>query len=175
MNPFRWSFRAQFLLGFVICAGLVGYAIFMQLHEGLAPCPLCIFQRIAYAALGIMFLLGALHGPKSKGGRGVYGFLAFVAAAVGAGIAGRHVWIQVMPRDDMGSCGPPLGFLSEQMGPFEVFRTVLTGTADCGNIDWRFLGLSMPMWSLIWFIVLALWAIYASARSRGPRKLFHGV
>lgn len=172
MNPFRWSFRAQFALGFLICAGLLGFAIFMQLQEGLEPCPLCIFQRIAFAALGVLFLLGALHGPRGSGGRKVHGVLAFLAAAVGAGIAGRHVWVQVMPRDEMSSCGPPLSFLSEQMGPFEVFRTVLTGTGDCGNIDWRFLGLSMPMWSLVWFVLLALWALYAGFRARRRHPLF---
>jgi disulfide bond formation protein DsbB len=172
MNPLRWSFRAQFLLGFLICVALLGYAIYLQLHDGLEPCPLCIFQRIAFAALGLMFLLGALHAPRGKGGRKVYGFLAFVAAAAGIGVAGRHVWVQVMPRDAMSSCGPPLSFLSETMGPFEVLRTVLTGTGDCGNVDWRFLGLSMPMWSLVWFVLLAAWALYAGFRARGPRKLF---
>lgn len=172
MNPFRWGFRAQFAFGFVICAGLLGFAVFMQLQQGLEPCPLCIFQRIAFAALGLLFLLGALHGPRAAGARKLYGVLAFLAAAVGIGIAGRHVWVQVMPRDEMASCGPPLAFLSQQMGPFEVFRTVLTGTADCGNIDWRFLGLSMPMWSLVWFVLLALWALYAGFRARRRPSLF---
>jgi len=172
MNPLRWSFRAQFLLGFLICVGLLGYAIYLQLHVGLEPCPLCIFQRIAFAALGVMFLLGALHAPRSKSGRKGYGVLALLAALAGVGIAGRHVWVQVMPRDAMSSCGPPLSFLSETMGPFEVLRTVLTGTGDCGNVDWRFLGLSMPMWSLVWFLLLAAWAVYAGFRARGPRKLF---
>ena len=172
MNPMRWSFRAQFLLGFVVCVALLGYAIYLQLHDGLEPCPLCIFQRIAFAALGLVFLLGALHGPRGKGGRAGYGLLALIAALAGIGVAGRHVWLQVMPRDAMSSCGPPLSFLSETMGPFEVLRTVLTGTGDCGNVDWRFLGLSMPMWSLAWFVLLAAWAAYAGFRARGPRNLF---
>ena len=172
MNPMRWSFRAQFLLGFVVCVALLGYAIYLQLHDGLEPCPLCIFQRIAFAALGLVFLLGALHGPRGKGGRAGYGLLALIAALAGIGVAGRHVWLQVMPRDAMSSCGPPLSFLSETMGPFEVLRTVLTGTGDCGNVDWRFLGLSMPMWSLAWFVLLAAWAAYAGFRARGQRKLF---
>ena len=166
MNPLRWSFRAQFLLGFLVCAGLLGFAVFMQLQMGLEPCPLCIFQRLAFVALGAAFLLAALHGPRGGAGRAAYGVLAFVAACVGAGIAGRHVWVLVMPQDAMSSCGPPLSFLSETMGPLEVFRTVLTGTANCGDIDWTFLGLSMPMWSLVWFIVLALWALYAGLRKR---------
>lgn len=172
MNPFRWSFRAQFACGFAICAALLGFAFFMQFHQGLEPCPLCIFQRLAFAALGLLFLLGALHGPRSAGGRGGYGLLAFLAAAAGAGIAGRHVWVQLTPRQDMGACAPPLAFLREQMGPFEVFRTVLTGNADCGVIDWRLLGLSMPMWSLLWFVLLAIWAVHVGLMRRGPRRLF---
>ncbi|MCC8555178.1 disulfide bond formation protein B [Xanthomonas hortorum] len=172
MNPFRWGFRAQSLLGFLACAGLLAYAIYVQLHLGLEPCPLCIFQRIAFAALAVFFLLGALHGPRAAGTRKLYGVLSFIAAGVGMGIAARHVWVQVRPKDMMSSCGPPLSFLSETMGPFEVFRTVLTGTGDCGNIDWRFLGLSMPMWSMLWFVGLALWALYAGFKQRGPRKLF---
>ncbi|PTT41115.1 disulfide bond formation protein B, partial [Stenotrophomonas sp. HMWF022] len=52
----------------------------------------------------------------------------------------------------------------ETMGPLEVFRTVLTGTGNCGNIDWTFLGLTMPMWSGVWFVLLALWALVVSLR-----------
>ena len=35
MNPFRWSFRAQFLAGFLGCVALIGYAIYTQLYQGL--------------------------------------------------------------------------------------------------------------------------------------------
>jgi len=164
MNPFRWPFRAQFLLGFLICAGLLGFAIYLQLKMGLEPCPLCIFQRLAFAALGLVFLIGALHGPSNRPGRITYGVLAFIAAAVGVGIAARHVYVQMIPPEFGSTCGPPLSFLSETMGPFEVFRTVLTGTGNCGDIDWAFLGLSMPMWSLVWFVLLAGWAVWVSLR-----------
>jgi disulfide bond formation protein DsbB len=170
MNPLRWSYRAQFLLGFLVCVGLLAYAIFLQLKIGLEPCPLCIFQRLAFAALGLLFLIGALHGPRERAGRATYGVLAFIAAAVGIGIAGRHVYVQLLPKDMGSSCGPPLAFLSETMGPLEVFRTVRTGTGDCGNIDWQFLGLTMPMWSLVWFVLLAAWALFASFRRPARRS-----
>ena len=65
MNPLRWPFRAQFLLGFLICAGLLGYAIFLQLKMGLEPCPLCIFQRLAFAALGLLFRSVHCTGPPT--------------------------------------------------------------------------------------------------------------
>ena len=169
MNPLRWGVRGQFFAGFAACAGLLAFAVYMQMRMGLEPCPLCIFQRLAFVALAVLFLLAALHGPRKPGARAVYGVLTFVAACVGIGIAGRHVWVQVMPQDAMSSCGPPLAFLSQTMGPFEVFRTVLTGTANCGDIDWTFLGLSMPMWSLVWFVLLAGWALYAGLRKRRSR------
>lgn len=170
MNPFRWSFRAQFLAGFLGCVALIGYAIYTQLYQGLEPCPLCIFQRIAYAALALVFLLGGLHAPRSPGGRGFYGVLVLAAAAVGIGIAGRHVWLQTLPKDLMPSCGPPLSFMRETMGSLDVVRKVLTGTGNCGDIDWTLLGLSMPVWSLIGFVLLAAWGVFAAFRRRKGRS-----
>lgn len=170
MNPFRWSFRAQFLLGFLGCAALLAYAIYTQLYQGLEPCPLCIFQRIAYAALALVFLFGGLHAPRGPGGRRFYGVLVLLASLVGIGIAGRHVWLQSLPPDAMLSCGPPLSFLQETLGPFELVRKVLTGTGNCGTVDWTLLGLSMPVWSLIGFVLLAGWGLFAAFRRRKGRN-----
>mgnify|MGYP000897896470 CR=1 FL=1 len=89
-----------------------------------------IFQRIAYAALALVFLAGALHAPRGAGGRRVYGVLVALATLVGAGIAGRHVWVQMQPAGAAPSCGPPLSFLQETMGPMELVRKVLTGEVD---------------------------------------------
>ncbi|WP_407354304.1 disulfide bond formation protein B [Luteimonas sp. R10] len=164
-NPLRWSFRAQLLAGAAICAALIGFAIFSQLQWGLEPCPLCIFQRIAFAALGAVLLLGGLHAPRSRAGRAVYGVLGFLAAAVGIGIAGRHTWMQLFPPE-IPACGPPLDFLRETMSTTSLIRKVLTGTGDCGDVDWTFLGLSMPAWSLVWFVLLGAWALYAGFRRR---------
>lgn len=165
MNPLRWSFRAQFLLGFLVCIALLGYALFVQFVQKLEPCPFCIFQRLAFAAAAVFFLLGALHGPKRAGGRRSYGVLAFLAAATGIGIAGRHVWVQVFPPA-MPSCGPGWDYLVETSTWLGVVRKVLGAKGDCSTIDWSFLGLSMPMWSLIWFVALALWALYAAFKTR---------
>ncbi|MEN1942196.1 disulfide bond formation protein B [Luteimonas sp. MJ174] len=168
MNPFRWSFRQQCLSGFAICAALIGFAIYSQFAWGLDPCPLCIFQRIAFAALGVVFLLAGLHAPRAAAGRAFYGVLGFLAAAVGMAIAGRHVWIQYNPPE-LPACGPPLSFLRETMSAANVIRKVLTGTGDCGTVDWTFLGLSMPAWSLVWFVLLAAFFVFAAFRWRGRR------
>lgn len=166
MNPFRWSFRAQFLLGFMACFGVLAYALYTQYYGGLAPCPLCTFQRGAFMLLAGVFLIGALHAPRSGRGRGVYGVFALFAAAVGIGVAGRHVWLQHLPPERVPACGPDLSFMMEAFPLADVLRKVFTGSGECAEVDWTFLGLSMPEWSLIWFAGLSLWALYAGFRER---------
>lgn len=161
-NPLRWSFRLQFLLGFLACAALIGFALFSQEVWGLVPCPLCIFQRVAFAALGVVFLFGAAFAPKGQAGRGSFGILALVAGAIGGYIAGKHVWLTTLPPDQVPACGPTLSWLLENNSYLQVFSTVLNGSGECAKVDWTFLGLSMPAWSLVWFILLTLFALYAA-------------
>ena len=168
INPFRTSFRIQFLLGFLACAALLGYAFHTQFRDvnPLDPCPLCIFQRIAFFSLGGVFLLGALHGPVKAGWKRVYGVLALIAAGAGIAVAGRHVWITHLPADQVPSCGAPFEFMRQSMGTMKLIQKVMTGSGECAKVDWTFLGMSMPAWSLIWLVVLALWAGYAAFRRR---------
>ena len=165
-NPFRWSFRMQMLAGFIACAGLLAFALYSQFELGLLPCPLCIFQRVAFAAMGLVFLAAALHAPTRQGGRRAWGALALVAAAVGAAIAGRHVWLQNLPADQVPACGPGLDWMMQTMPVAGVLREVFTGSGECANVDWTFLGLSMPAWSLAWFLLLGAWAGYAAFARR---------
>ncbi len=169
MNPFRWSFRAQYFFGFLICAGLLAYALYLEHVQGLNPCPLCTFQRGAFVLLGVVFLIGALHGPRSKGGRATYGVLGLLAAGVGISIAGRHLWLQSLPPDQVPACGPDLAYMMEAFPLGDVVRKVLTGSGECAVVDWSFLGLAMPAWALIWFVLLALWALHAGFRRRRTR------
>lgn len=165
-NPFRASFRVQFLLGFLACSALMAYALYAEHVLGLEPCPLCIFQRIAVIALGVAFLAGALANPKRPGGRAIAGVLALVPALAGIGVAGRHVWIQHLPPDQVPSCGPPFEFLRETLPFMKLVRKVLTGDGQCAKIEWTFLGQSMPVWTLVSFVVLALWIAFAAFRRR---------
>lgn len=165
-NSFHWSFRAQCLLGFATCCALLGFALYTQFHGGLLPCPLCIFQRVAFAALAAVFLVAGLHAPVGRGGRATYGVLAVLTAAIGALIAARHVWLQHLPADQVPACGPGLDWMLETMPVAGVVRQVLTGAGECANVDWSLLGLSMPAWSLLWFLLLGLWAACAAFRRR---------
>ena len=164
MNPTRWTFRSQCLVAFAVCAGLLGFAIYMQLRGGLVPCPLCIFQRIAFTAAGVVFLIAGLHAPRGVFGQRTYGVLALVATCVGVGIAGRHVWIQHLPANEVPTCGPGLDYMRELMPLTSVIRKVLTGSGECARVDWTLLGLSMAEWGLVWFLLLAGWAVWLILR-----------
>ncbi|PSQ90899.1 MAG: hypothetical protein BRD57_05760, partial [Proteobacteria bacterium SW_6_67_9] len=81
----------------LVCFAAVGYAVaWLQLVQGLAPCPLCIVDRAAFAGAGLVFLLAAFHGP-ARWGRRLYAGAALVPLALGLASAGRHVWLQHLP------------------------------------------------------------------------------
>jgi protein dithiol:quinone oxidoreductase len=168
-NPFSWSFRSQFLAGFAVCVALIGYALYVQFHMFMLPCPFCILQRIVFAVLALVFLIGGLHAPRGRWGRAGYGLLALATAATGAGIAGRHVWLQSLPPGEVPVCtNMGLDYMVQAMGPFKALSKVLSGSGECAKVDWTFLGLSMPAWTLAFFVALGLGAAWAGLRAR-PR------
>jgi disulfide bond formation protein DsbB len=164
-----WGRRTANLLGFMACAALMAYALYSEHVLGLEPCPLCIFQRVAVIAVGILFLVAAVHNPSKKGSL-FYGVLILVAALTGIGIAARHLWIQAQPPGTVAACGAGLDYMMEILPLREVIATVLTGSGECGTVNWRFLGLAMPGWVLIALVVLAIWAALANLTERLNRR-----
>ena len=154
------------LAGFLACALLLGYAYFAQSQLHLEPCPLCIFQRIGIALLGVVFLAAALHHPRGRGRYG-YALLIALAALVTAGVAARHMYVQSLPPGSLPSCGAPLEVLLKFTPVWQVIRKVLTGSGECSEVNWRFLGLTMPAWVLIWALALGALGVVANLRRAG--------
>lgn len=152
-----WMFRPRiwFLLVAVACASLLGYGLFLQHALFLDPCPLCIFQRLAFMWIGVVSLLAYMHNPGSKGFR-VYSGFVLLGTLAGAAIAGRHVWLQSLPPDQVPDCGMGLNYMFETLPFAEVLSEVFYGSGECAEISWAFLGLSMPAWTLLWYIGLAI-------------------
>lgn len=151
----RYSSRFWFGSIALVCVGLMGYAYYAQFVLKLEPCPLCMFQRVAVLLIGIVSAVAALHRPAALGSR-VYAVFGFLASVLGVLIAGRHVWLQSLPKDQLPSCAPPLDFMWNNFPFGDMLRTVLMTSGECANIDWQFLGLSMPVWTLAWFVGMAL-------------------
>ena len=102
--------RPLFLGAFLICVALMATALTMQYALKLEPCPLCIFQRVFVMALGGIALVAAIHDP-GLAGRRVYGVLIVVFGVLGMIVAGRHVWLQTLPADQVPECGPGLEYM----------------------------------------------------------------
>lgn len=154
----RFGFRSLSALGLLACAGGMAFALYLQHVKGFEPCPMCIFQRIAMISAGLLFLFGALHGPRA-GGRWTWALLAALAALIGAGISGRQVWLQSLPVDQVPACGPTLDYLMKIKPLLGVISYVLKGEGSCAKIDAQWLGIALPEWTLFAFIGLALWAL----------------
>lgn len=158
------NIRTGYAVIFVVCAGLLGYAYYTQYWLYLNPCPLCILQRIAFMIMGLAALVGLLHGPRGWG-RWVYAVVIWLGAAWGVLTAWRHVWLQNLPPDQVPDCGPGLGFMLDNFPLSEALNMIFTGSGECAEQTWSFLGLSMPAWTLIWYLLVAAFTLWITLRA----------
>lgn len=149
--------------GVLICAAMMGFALYAQHVLLLDPCPLCILQRIAVILLGIIFLIAALHNPGQTGGR-IYSVLLSLVAIAGAGVAAWQVRLQNLPADEVPSCGPGLEYMVENFPLKDALGMIFKGSGECAEVVWRLLGLSMPTWVLIGLVGLGIAGVWNNLR-----------
>ena len=159
----RFSQRSANAAGAAVCAALLGFGYYLQYVQGLNPCPLCYVQRYFFYAVAAVFVVAAIHDPR-RGGALAYGIVTALLAATGAAAASRQVWLQHLPADKVPQCGPDLFFMLENFPLSRTFAKVFYGSGECAAVDWKFLGLSIAGWALIWFVVLALYALWLGIR-----------
>ena len=145
--------RSAYLLGFLVCASLMGYALYLQYVMDLEPCPLCIFQRVAVIAMGLVFLIAAFHNP-GRSGAGAYALLQLLIGGAGAAIAARQVWLQSLPKDQVPACGMGLDYMLETLPFCDVLQKVFEGSGECAEKGWEFLHLSIAGWTLVFFVAM---------------------
>ncbi|MDN5693940.1 MAG: disulfide bond formation protein B [Psychrobacter sp.] len=158
---------------FLVIMAVIGMSFalfFLQRYMGFSPCPLCIFQRIGLMVMGGFALIAAIFDPKSK----IVRLLLWLGSLAGIGwaavVAGRHVWLQHLPADQVPSCGPGLDYWLDTLPMQQVLKEVFAGSGECASIEWTFMGLSIPEQSLILFSILILvhllilWRIVRPAR-----------
>jgi len=145
----RWFYFSIF----ATCLSLLGFGLYLEHGLGLEPCPLCIFQRLAYIAIVLISFIALLHGYGKVSSRFYCGLMA-LAALIGAGIAGRQVWLQHLPADKVPACGPGLDYILDTFPLSKALKMVLGGSGECAEVQWQFLGLSIAEWSLFCFLLL---------------------
>jgi disulfide bond formation protein DsbB len=154
--------RTLYLGVALYAAAMIGFAMYLQEVKNLEPCPLCILQRYAFVAVGALALLAALA-PRVIGR--VLAWLAIVVGLSGAGVGAWHVWLQLHPPA-VSACGPSLEYLIGNLPLGRALPRIFQGYGDCTEINWTFLGLSIPAWSLIMLSALALTLFFAQGRRK---------
>ena len=149
------SSRIFFSIIFVICASLLGFGLYLEHVVGLEPCPLCVFQRIAYIVVALVALIAAIHNPQKLFEK-IYTGLMFVASLCGAGIAGRQVWLQHLPEDKIPECGPGLEYMLDVFPLADALKMILSGSGECAEVQWTFLSFSIAEWSILCFVGLTV-------------------
>lgn len=152
----RLSYR-QVNIGIFLASVIgMGFALYLQHYQHLDPCPLCIFQRVGLMVMGFFALIAALHNPKKLFARRAYSLLATIGVLWSAAVAGRHVWLQHLPPEDVPACGPGLDYWMQTFPLQSVIQKVLHGSGECAKVDWTLLGWSLPHWALLFFTALLL-------------------
>jgi disulfide bond formation protein DsbB len=142
-------------------------ALYLQYGLDLKPCPLCVMQRIALILAGAIALVGALL-ARGRGAQFVFLAASLLAALAGAGVAVWHVWILAFPPESM-SCGRPFEWFHADFPLALWLPRLFRGDGDCLSTEWSLLGLGIPHWSLVGFVIvlaLLLVGLRAAARSR---------
>lgn len=148
------------------CFLMFGYALYVQQHDGLEPCPLCIFQRVAVVSLGVVLLVAAALPARWRILGNASAVLIGLVGLAGIGVSARHLYIQSLPAGKVPVCGATLDYMMDVFPLTDVLRKVLTGSGECAKVDWTFLGLSMPAWVLIPVLAISVLGIAANWRPR---------
>lgn len=155
--------RIVFAAIFAIAASLPLTAIFyFQEQLGLEPCPMCILSRFCFIVIGAIAMVAAIHGPRGLALKVYSGLIALFAIA-GIGVSVRHSYLQHFPPA-MESCGTDLEFLLNALPLSQALPKIFAGTGSCSKVDWKLLGLSIPEWALVWFVILGAAALWVAFR-----------
>lgn len=151
--------RIVFAFIFIAATALILDAVFyMQDYLGLDPCPMCVLSRYTFTAIAVVALVAAIHGPSRTPAK-VYSSIITVLAIAGAGVSIRHSYLQHFPPATE-SCGADLEFLLNSLPLSQALPKIFSGTGSCSTVHWKFLGLSIPEWALVWFVIFAALAIW---------------
>ena len=143
------------------CFGLVAIGMELQTIFRLAPCPLCIFQRLLYLAIGGLALLGFLWPRIRLAWAGLIGLLA----VLGGSVAAYQTWMQAFPElaTECGYAEPnAIERLVDWLGM--AWPSMFMATGFCSSREWVFLQLSMANWSLLIFAAIAAYASFFLTR-----------
>jgi disulfide bond formation protein DsbB len=141
----------------LIAALLLATVLALQYLAGLAPCPLCVWQRYPHLAVVVLGLIGWRWQARA-----MLGLIALVLLG-GAGLGAYHVGVE------QGWIALPAGCAAGQgASSVEELRQMLAEAPPaCDQVSFTFAGLSLAGWNLLGSLALAGFATAAALRPIG--------
>jgi disulfide bond formation protein DsbB len=145
----NWAITLVMLSG-----GLLFGALIVEHALTMAPCPLCLMQRIWFFVAGAIAYASLLHNARW----GIYPFSIALAACAGGGFAIRQLYLQGLPVDQVLTCGPDLAYMLEVLPLSDVLIAMTQGTGDCAQSAALF-GVELPVWALLGYTAVVAMAV----------------
>jgi len=158
--------KAAGLLAAALAAAALAGALIAQYGFDLYPCLLCHYQRWAHiAALG--FGLLAVAAARHRVGPWL-AWLAVAGLLASAAIALFHLGVEAEWWKGFENCSTP--DFSGGMSREQIKQAILTApVVSCDQVPFRFLGLSMAGWNLIYSLAAAALAGWLLCRKGATR------
>lgn len=153
------------VLVFLGSGALLLGALAFQYIGGLAPCPLCLWQRYPHVAVLLVAGFAVLFAPP----RARVWLLALcgVILLVGAGIAMFHVGVEQKWWEGLPTCSGAVDMT--RLSPEEMRKMIMSGPpARCDAVAWSLFGISMAGYNFLISLALAVFALRAALRLRKP-------
>ncbi|KAF2409175.1 disulfide bond formation protein B [Pseudomonas antarctica] len=151
--------RSLFLLAFMAGALTLGASFYLEYGALLRPCFLCQVQRIFLATFTLINLVAAIHNPKRSSAAYFYWLASMGCTLLGAITAVRQVLLQNAAAEQAADCWPSLQYMIENLSMWQALQLTVKGTVDCAEINWTLFDLSLPEWSLLFFVAMLILGI----------------
>ncbi|TWI62951.1 disulfide bond formation protein DsbB [Pseudoduganella lurida] len=151
--------RSILLSTAAVCLLLIGAALYLQHVKDMLPCPLCVIQRYLFLAIATGCLVGAFARKPKVGAA-----LGLAAAVGGLGVVGKHLYVLAHPGF---SCGiDPVETALNKIPTATYLPWLFQADGLCENATDAIVGLSVPQWSAVWFVILAATMLWVLLRRR---------
>ena len=137
--------------------GMILIALYMEHFLQLKPCILCYMQRGAVILVGILAAIGLLINTKKIISYKILISGIFLSSLTGALLAARQLYLQSLPADMVPSCVPDIDYLFSTLPFLEILILALTGDGNCAEVLWSFMGISIPGWLLVGFLIIFIY------------------
>ena len=151
------SSRNVLLLIAAVSIALVGAALYLQHAKDMLPCPLCVIQRYLFLGVAVFSLVGAFAN-KIK----AFGTLALLCALGGLGTVAKHLYVLAHPGF---SCGiDPMETMLNKIPTATLLPWLFRADGLCEAAQDTVLGLNVPQWSAVWFVILTAGLVWVLVR-----------